>query len=101
MNINEIIKKEEEQSHKKFLAYIIADMIYIHYKHYKNEKFESYDQVYHSSMQFIHYSEKEQEEIYKNVDSILEEKYDLFFAHNEKDEPIYLVDISGKEDEVC
>ena len=42
MNINEIIKKEEEQSHKKFLAYIIADMIYIHYKHYKNEKFESY-----------------------------------------------------------
>ena len=49
-------------------------------------------------MQFINYSEKEQEEIYKNVDSILEEKYDLFFAHNEKDEPIYLVDISGREE---
>ena len=67
MNKIEVMKKEEEQSHKKFLAYIIADMIYIHYKHYKNEKFESYNQVYHSSMQFIHYSEKEQEEIYKNV----------------------------------
>ena len=92
-----LIKKEEEQSHNQFLAYIIADMIYIHYKHYKNEKFESYNQVYHSSMQFINYSEKEQEEIYKNVDSILEAKYDLFFAHNEKDESIYLVDISGRE----
>ena len=33
MNINEIIKKEEEQSHKKFLAYIIADMIYIYSYH--------------------------------------------------------------------
>ena len=38
------------------------------------------------------------QEIYKNVDSILEEKYDLFFAHNEKDQPIYLVDISGREE---
>lgn len=101
MSLDELVKFEEEKVHKQLVTRFIAEMIYIHYKHYKNEKFESYNQVYHSSMQFIHYSEKEQEEIYKNVDSILEEKYDLFFAHNEKDEPIYLVDISGKEDDVC
>ena len=101
MNEIETMKAEEEISHKKFLAYLIADMIYIHYKHYKNSNFESYNQFYHSSMQFINYNKKEQEEIYQNVDSILEEKYDLFFANNEKDEPIYLVDISGKEDDVC
>ena len=86
----ELMKKEEEQSHKQFLAYLIADMIYIHYKHYKNKKFESYNQVYHSGMQFINYSEKEQEEIYKNVaiDNELDAKYAAEINNNIKLEPI-------------
>ena len=100
MDVNEIMKKEEELSHRMFLANFIADMIYIHFKHFKNEKFETYEQMYNSSMQFIQYDDEVQDEIYKHVDSILEEKYDLFFAHDDRSAPIYLVDISGKENEV-
>lgn len=100
MDVKELVKNEEEQSHRIFLANFIADMIYIHFKHFKNEKFETYEQMYNSSMQVIHYDNEVQDEIYKHVDSILEEKYDLFFAHNDKYAPIYLVDISGKENEV-
>lgn len=72
MDVKEIMKKEEEQSHRIFIANFIADMIYIHYKYLKNEKFESYLQIYNSSMQFIKYDDEVQDEIYKNVDSILE-----------------------------
>lgn len=97
MDVKEIMKIEEEKSHRIFIANFIADMIYIHYKYLKNEKFENYLQMYNSSMQFIQYDDEVQDEIYKHVDSILEEKYDLFFAHNDKLAPIYLVDISGKE----
>lgn len=101
MSLDELVKFEEEKVHKQLVTRFIAEMIYIHYKYFKNENFETYEQMYNSSMQVINYDNESQDEIYKNVDSILEEKYDLFFAHNEKDEPIYLVDISGKEDDVC
>jgi len=97
MDVKEIMKNEEEQSHRLFIANFIADMIYIHYKYLKNENFETYEQMYNSSMQVINYDKEIQNEIYKHVDSILEEKYDLFFAHFDKSAPIYLVDISGKE----
>lgn len=97
MDVKEIIKNEEEQSHRIFIANFIADMIYTHYKYLKNKDFETYEQMYNSSMQVINYDKDIQNEIYKKVDSILEEKYDLFFAHNDKSSPIYLVDISGKE----
>lgn len=97
MYLRNLAKLEEEKMHQLFITKIIAEMIYIHYKYYKNNEFESYEQMYNSSMQKINYSAEEQEKIYKNVDSLLEKEHNLFFAHNNKSEPIFLVDLLENE----
>ena len=83
---------------KEQLAELLAAQIYLYYTYYKNKKFESFEQYCNSYNAFFLFNKKETLELYHKVDSIIEEKYNLFFAHYELDEPIYLVDISGKEE---
>ena len=93
--------KEEEQILKDTLAICLARLIRLHYTYYKNKKFDTFDQYCNGYTSFTILSEKEKLELYHTVDKIIEQEYNLFFAHYELDKPIYLVDISGKDDIEC
>lgn len=83
---------------KEHLAELLAAEIHLYYTYYENKKFESFEQYCNSYNSFFILNKKEKLELYHKVDSIMEEKYDLFFAHYELEKPIYLVDVSGKDE---
>ena len=93
-----IIEQEIKQFHKIWFAEYIAKALAVEYKFNGNSHSITYNKVYDSCFDKINYSEKEKEEIYQNVDDILTNKYNLIFAHNNRDESVYLVDISESED---
>ena len=99
--IEKLMLKEEDQILKETLAICLAKLIGLHYKYYKNKKFDTFDQYCDSYTCFTILSEKEKVELYHTVDKIMEQEYNLFFAHYELGKPIYLVDVSGKDDFVC
>ena len=92
------IEQEIKQFHKQWFAEYVAKVIAVEYKFNDNSHNLSYNQIYDSCFDKINYSEEEKEEIYQNVDDIFTHEYSLIFAHNNKDESIYLVDISESED---
>ena len=96
----DLIEKEIRQFHKMWFAEFIAKTIAVEYKYNQNNNNSTYNQAYESCFDTICYDKAEKEEIYQNVDDILANKYKLIFAHNNKDEDIYLVDISDSEEEL-
>lgn len=93
-----MLMKEEERVQKKYLIMYLSIVIDLHYKYYKNEEFETMQQ-YFNSVSTIKYSDKEKEKIFREVDSLLEKRYGLFFAHYDWNKPIYLVDIANERKE--
>lgn len=91
-----MLMQEEERIQKRYIVMYLSIVIDLHYKYYKNEKFETIQQ-YFNSVSTIKYSDKEKQEIFREVDSLLEKRYDLFFAHHDWDKPIYLVDMSNRK----
>lgn len=92
---------EEDQAHMTFLSNFIAEMIHIHYKYLKNDDTETYVQIYNSCLQYFNHSYEQQKQIYENVGSILESKYNLIIANNKINEPMYLVNKSDRGDDIC
>ena len=90
--------KEEERVQKKYLIMYLSIVIDLHYKYFKNEEFDTFQQ-YFNSISTIKYSKKEKEKIFRKVDSMLEKRYGLFFAHYDWNKPIYLVDIANERKE--
>lgn len=84
--------------YKRLLADYIAYQIMLDHIYYGNDKADSYSACYNSSWDQINYNNEEQEEIFRMVDDILEQQYGYIQAHYDKNLPIYLVDISGKEE---
>lgn len=89
---------ESSELMKKYLIELLAAEINLYYKYYKNKNFESFEQYCNSFNSSFEFTENEMLDIYHKVDTIMQEKYELFFAHYELENPIYLVDISGKEE---
>ena len=88
------IEKELKEFHKQLLAEYIAKAIETTHRVYKKDDLECYKFFYNSSGDTFIYSEKEQEEIYNLVDSILTNKYSLLVANDAfVDNHIYLVDL--------
>lgn len=94
MNKAQEVEKEIRLFHKKWIAEYLAKVIEIEHRIYGNENTNSYNAVYNGCTDVINYGNEEMEEIYDMVDKILEEKYQLIFAHKELDKPVYLVDLS-------
>ena len=90
--------KEEERVQKKYIIMYLSIVIDLHYKHFKNEEFDTFEQ-YFNSISTIKYCKKEKKEIFRKVDSMLEKRYGLFFAHYDWNKPIYLVDIANERKE--
>lgn len=97
----DLIEQEIRQFHKMWFAEYIAKVIATNYKYNENNNSTTYNQIYEGCFDTIKYSFEDMNEIYQNVDDILANKYKLIFAHNNKDEDIYLVDISDSEEESC
>ena len=95
------IEQEIRQYHKIWFAEYLARVISIYYKHNQNNNNISYNQVYDSCFDTFCYSDEEKNELYQNVDDFLTNKYNLFFAHNNRDDRLYLIDISEGEDKKC
>ena len=93
-----MLMKEEERVQKKYLIIYLSIVIDLHYKYFKNEEFDTFQQ-YFNSISVIKYSKKEKEEIFRKVDSLLEKRYGLFFAHYDWNKLIYLVDIVNERKE--
>ena len=91
--------QEEEIIQRKYLVKYLSIIIDLHYKYFKNEKFDTFQQYINSGFGNIKYSREEVKAIFREVDSLLERKHGLFFAHYDLEKPIYLVDVLKKEEE--
>lgn len=92
---------EEEQVLKDTLALCLAKLIRLHYKYYKNKEFNTFKQYCNSYTYFDILSEDEILKLYHVVNGIMEQEYNLFFAHYELDKPIYLMKNSERNDIKC
>lgn len=82
--------------YKKLLASYLAYQIVLDHIYYGNDKADTYNEFYNSVWDQTNYNNEEQEEIFRMVDDILEQKYRYIQAHYDKNLPIYLVDISER-----
>lgn len=90
--------KEEEMLHKSYFINLLADLIRLHYKYYKNEKFDTFEQYLNGyKALYLVNSKEEKVKLYREIDDILLNKYKLFCAHYELEEPIHLISIEEKE----
>ncbi|MGN1311949.1 MAG: hypothetical protein ACI4U4_02920 [Bacilli bacterium] len=99
MNKRKMLIKEEERIQRKYLVMYLSVIINLHYKYYKNEKFETFQQYINSGVGNIKYSKEEVGDIFREVDSLLEKKYGLFFTHYDLYKLIYIADVLNKEKE--
>lgn len=99
MSKRKILKKREEEYQRKYLVMYLSEIIKLHYKYFKNEKSKTIQQYINSGFCNKKYSKEEIEDIFREVDNMLEKKYGLFFAHYDLDKPIYIIDVINKEEE--
>lgn len=100
MNKNKLVEQEIKQFHQQWIAEYIAKVVEIEHRIYGNEKGHSYKSIYKSCLDTITYNKKEQEDIYKHVDDILTNDYQLIIVNGAFDEDIiYLVDLNESEED--
>lgn len=96
----ELIENLDKQSYKKYLSAYIADMIVNRYKVSGPQLNETYSQLFNSAQDTFNLTEEEYEEIYNNVDNIIDctgNKPRLLIASERKDK-IYLAVIEELEE---
>lgn len=96
----ELIENLDKQSYKKYLSAYIADMIVNRYKVSGPQLNETYSQLFNSAQDTFNLTEEEYEEIYNNVDNIIDStghKPRLLIASERKDK-IYLAVIEELEE---
>lgn len=98
MDKREELLLEEDKLHRSYLIQLLTDLIKLHYKYYKNEEFDTFEQYLNGyKTLFLVNSEEEKLKLYREIDDVLLNKYELFFAHYELEEPIYLISVEQKE----
>lgn len=92
MNVNEIENKDKED-YKKFLAHNVAEMIVNRYEVLGPDIKETYDQIFNSALDTTVLSEEDYEDIYQEVDSLLDAHIPKLIIATRKGEPIYLAEV--------
>ena len=90
--------QEESKLLRSYFINLLADLIKLHYKFYKNEKFDTFEQYLngYKSLYLVE-SKEEKVKLYREIDDVLLNKYELFFAHYILDKAIYLISVEKEE----
>lgn len=87
--------QEESKLLRSYFINLLADLIKLHYKYYKNEEFDTFEQYLNGyKTLFLVNSEEEKLKLYREIDDVLLNKYELFFAHYELTEPIHCISVA-------
>lgn len=95
MDKREELLLEEYKLHRSYLIQLLTDLIKIHYKYYKNEEFDTFEQYLNGyKTLYLVESKEEKLKLYREIDDVLLNKYELFFAHYELTEPIHCISVA-------
>ncbi len=87
--------QEESKLLRSYFINLLADLIRLHYKYYKNEKFDTFEQYLNGyKTLYLVESKEEKLKLYREIDDVLLNKYELFFAHYELTEPIHCISVA-------
>ena len=94
-NKREELLLEEDKLQRTYLIRLLADLIRLHYKYYKNEEFDTFEQYLNGyNTLYLTESKEEKVKLYREIDDVLLNKYELFFAHYILDKPIHLISVA-------
>ena len=94
MNKREELLREEDKLQRSYLISLLANLIRLHYKYYKNEEFDTFEQYLNGyKTLYLVESKEEKLKLYREIDDVLLNKYELFFAHYELNEPIHCISV--------
>lgn len=95
MNKREELLREEDKLQRSYLISLLANLIRLHYKYYKNEEFDTFEQYLNGyKALYLVESKEEKLKLYREIDDVLLNKYELFFAHYELTEPIHCISVA-------
>lgn len=95
MNKREELLREEDKLQRSYLISLLANLIRLHYKYYKNEEFDTFEQYLNGyKTLYLVESKEEKLKLYREIDDVLLNKYELFFAHYELTEPIHCISVA-------
>lgn len=87
--------QEESKLLRSYFINLLADLIRLHYKYYKNEEFDTFEQYLNGyKTLYLVESKEEKLKLYREIDDVLLNKYELFFAHYELTEPIHCISVA-------
>ncbi len=95
MNKREELLLEEDKLMRAYLIQLLTDLIKLHYKYYKNEEFDTFEQYLNGyKTLYLVESKEEKLKLYREIDDVLLNKYELLCAHYILDKPVYLVSVA-------
>ena len=80
-----------KEEYKKYLAGWISKLIKMHYLKYGNKFKNSYEQMYSLAQKSFNLSDKDKEEVYRNVNRLLPSKEQIFMANDNRKKPMFII----------
>lgn len=84
------------EEYKKYLASWISKLIKMHYLKYGNKFKNSYEQMYSLAQESFNLSEKDKDEVYRNVNRLLTSREQIFMANDNRKKPMFIISSIGK-----